>query len=217
MFDYCIQIEKQLIFYFRSSKEKNNAGLFHIIKQNGYTGIVYFNKNQLAQKIGNTFGRIQLVFIRIRENFIFCQSLIKLIDCKIYINHTLLLVLETEICNNILNKPKNQEEMDTKDLVEAENKRRRKQPHLDIVEGDEGWDTMNSFAKCQKHLGDCCGCCRTWVPCIFCMCVEYPYQQVQQSSVGLITRFGKYVNKTPPGLIYINPCTDKLISVDMRL
>ncbi|KAL4446010.1 hypothetical protein ABPG74_011002 [Tetrahymena malaccensis] len=95
--------------------------------------------------------------------------------------------------------------------------KKRKIPHLVIKEGDEGWDQMTGYAKCQKYFGDCCGCLRTWIPCVFCCCVEYPYMQVRQFSSGLITRFGKYVRQTKPGLIYVNPCTDKLIQVDMRL
>jgi len=105
--------------------------------------------------------------------------------------------------------------MDPKDLAAA--KQATKIPHLEILEGDEGWESMSSYGKCQKQLGDCCGCFRTWLPCVFCCCVEYPYLQVRQSTVGLITRFGKYVRQTNPGLIYVNPCTDKMISVDMRL
>lgn len=76
---------------------------------------------------------------------------------------------------------------------------------------------MSNYATCQKCLGDYCGFFRTWMPCIFCLCVDYPYLSVRQTSIGLITRFGKYVKQTKPGLIYVNPCTDKLIDVDMRL
>jgi len=38
--------------------------------------------------------------------------------------------------------------MNSKELVKAYLKKRTKQPHIDIVERDEGWNSMNSFAKC---------------------------------------------------------------------
>lgn len=32
-------------------------------------------------------------------------------------------------------------------------------------------------------LGECLGCCRTYVPC--CCCANYPYKQIDQSFVGI--------------------------------
>jgi hypothetical protein len=31
-------------------------------------------------------------------------------------------------------------------------------------------------------LGECLGCCRTYIPC--CCCADYPYEQIDQSFVG---------------------------------
>jgi hypothetical protein len=54
----------------------------------------------------------------------------------------------------------------------------KKPPHIELNEEDDGWDNMSAYAKFMKCTGDCCGCLRTWIPCIFCICINYPYQQV---------------------------------------
>jgi len=66
-------------------------------------------------------------------------------------------------------------------------------------------------------MGDCCGFLRTWLPCICCCFVEYPYKVVDQSFEGMFERFGRYVKTVKPGLQYVNPCTDKLKLVDMKI
>lgn len=50
---------------------------------------------------------------------------------------------------------------------------------------------------------------RAWLPCFFC-CVDYPYQKVHQTEDGLIERFGQYVKTVRPGLVIVNPCSEKL-------
>ena len=85
-----------------------------------------------------------------------------------------------------------------------------KPKHLVIPEDQEKDLDMSCYANYQKCLGDICGFFRTWVPCIFCCFVDYPYQQIQQSSNGILMRFGKYVKTLNAGLHYVNPCTDTL-------
>jgi len=63
-------------------------------------------------------------------------------------------------------------------------------------------------------LGECFGCCRTYIVC--CCCVVYPYQQIEQSFVGLYERFGKYAKTVGSGLQYFNPCTDQINIIDMK-
>lgn len=53
-------------------------------------------------------------------------------------------------------------------------------------------------------------------PCVFCCCVDYPYQQIDQSYVGIYERFGRYVKTMGSGLQYFNPFTDKIHVVDMK-
>ena len=40
-----------------------------------------------------------------------------------------------------------------------------------------------TYQEFVYKLGDCCGCCRIVVPCL--CCVDYPYQQIDQSYVGI--------------------------------
>jgi erythrocyte band 7 integral membrane protein len=49
-----------------------------------------------------------------------------------------------------------------------------------------------------------------------CCCCQ-PYKSVDQGSVGLVTRFGRYERRAEPGLVYINPFTEQLQMVDTRL
>ncbi|KRX09906.1 hypothetical protein PPERSA_05298 [Pseudocohnilembus persalinus] len=93
-----------------------------------------------------------------------------------------------------------------------------KQPrpvHLEIKENDEDNKDQNCYTSWMKCLGDCFGCLRTWIPC--CCCVDYPYQMVSQSSEGLFERFGRYIKTSKAGLHYVNPCTDSMQKVDMRI
>lgn len=54
--------------------------------------------------------------------------------------------------------------------------------------------TMIAYAKCQYCCGECWGFFRTWVPCIFCLCVEYPYQEVDQGKAACnLHRLGRTV------------------------
>ncbi|KAF9920775.1 hypothetical protein FBU30_009285 [Linnemannia zychae] len=53
------------------------------------------------------------------------------------------------------------------------------------------------------------------IPC--CVCCPNPYQTVAQGSVGLITRFGKFYKTVDPGLTMINPVTERLTRVDIKI
>ncbi|KAG9061497.1 hypothetical protein KI688_007075 [Linnemannia hyalina] len=53
------------------------------------------------------------------------------------------------------------------------------------------------------------------VPC--CICCPNPYKSIAQGSVGLITRFGKFYKIVDPGLTKINPVTEKLTKVDIKI
>ncbi|KAI8357150.1 hypothetical protein B0O80DRAFT_477851 [Mortierella sp. GBAus27b] len=50
-----------------------------------------------------------------------------------------------------------------------------------------------------------------------CVCCPNPYQVVSQGFVGLISRFGKFYKIVDPGLTKINPVTEKLARVDIKL
>jgi len=65
--------------------------------------------------------------------------------------------------------------------------------------------------------GECCGCLRTWMPCICCCFVDYPYKIVPQSSEGIYQKFGRYIKTVKPGLHYITPCTETLGMISLKI
>ena len=73
------------------------------------------------------------------------------------------------------------------------------------------------YQDCINTVGNCCGFFRTWAPCICCFCAEYPWQVVKQSQQALLQKFGKYVRTLEPGLHYVNPCTEKIFRVDLKI
>ena len=79
--------------------------------------------------------------------------------------------------------------------------------------GDQNQD--GCYQNSMQTCGACCGFLRTWLPVPFC-CVNYPYQEVEQSYEGLLQRFGKYVTTVKPGLQYMNPCTEEIVKIDMK-
>ena len=58
-------------------------------------------------------------------------------------------------------------------------------------------------------MGCCCGCC--------CECCCVPYKSVQQGSIGMVTKFGRFDRQVDPGLCYVNPVAERMEMVDMRL
>lgn len=58
---------------------------------------------------------------------------------------------------------------------------------------------------------------RTWAPCICCCFVDYPYKIVPQSYAGIYQKFGRYVRTVTPGLHYINPCTETLGMISLKI
>ncbi len=58
---------------------------------------------------------------------------------------------------------------------------------------------------------------RTWCPCICCCFIDYPYQIVPQSHEGIYQRFGRYMKTVRPGLHYINPCTQTLGVISLKI
>jgi regulator of protease activity HflC (stomatin/prohibitin superfamily) len=69
-----------------------------------------------------------------------------------------------------------------------------------------------TYQSCLSCCGSCCKCC--FVPCYFCGCGAHVI--VQQGSVGLVTEFGRYKRKVPPGLYVINSCTEQYQIVDLK-
>lgn len=76
--------------------------------------------------------------------------------------------------------------------------------------------TDECYPSTIQSVGNCCGFLRTWLPCICCW-TDYPWQVVKQSQQALMQRFGRYVKTLDPGLHYVNPCSEKLIRVDLKI
>jgi erythrocyte band 7 integral membrane protein len=92
--------------------------------------------------------------------------------------------------------------------MHEENERLTGKPkHIQLPEVDQEHADMPSYGKCLHCWGECCGFLRTWMPCLCCCFVEYPYKTVPQSYNGIYQKFGRYVKTVKPGLHYINPCT----------
>lgn len=53
-------------------------------------------------------------------------------------------------------------------------------------------------------------------PCVS-SCFPNPFREVQQGSVGLISRFGKFYKSVDPGLVKVNPFSEKLKVVDVKI
>ncbi|KAL0636430.1 hypothetical protein Q9L58_004579 [Maublancomyces gigas] len=66
---------------------------------------------------------------------------------------------------------------------------------------------INTLGSCVGFLGA--------IPC--CICCPNPYKPVQQGSVGLVTRFGRFHRAVDPGLVKINPLSERLVSVDVKI
>ncbi|KAI8630738.1 stomatin family protein [Xylariaceae sp. FL1651] len=86
------------------------------------------------------------------------------------------------------------------------------QSYAQIVDANanpSGWygSMINAFGACVGTLGA--------VPC--CICFPNPYKQVRQGNVGLVTKFGKFYKAVDPGLVKINPLSERLIQVDVKI
>lgn len=53
------------------------------------------------------------------------------------------------------------------------------------------------------------------IPC--CIVCPNPYKNVHQGNVGLVTKFGKFYKAVDPGLVKINPLSERLIQIDVKI
>lgn len=63
-------------------------------------------------------------------------------------------------------------------------------------------------------LGSVIGTCGA-VPC--CIVCPNPYRPVDQGNVGLVTKFGRFYRAVDPGLVKVNPLSERLIQVDVKI
>lgn len=53
------------------------------------------------------------------------------------------------------------------------------------------------------------------IPC--CIICPNPYKPVSQGNVGLVTKFGRFSRAVDPGLVKVNPLSERLIQVDVKI
>lgn len=75
--------------------------------------------------------------------------------------------------------------------------------------GAHGW-----YGTMINTLGSLVGTCGA-IPGVF--CCPNPFRPVNQGNVGLVTKFGRFYRATDPGLVRVNPLSEKLIQVDVRI
>ncbi|EJF62264.1 hypothetical protein DICSQDRAFT_58193 [Dichomitus squalens LYAD-421 SS1] len=73
--------------------------------------------------------------------------------------------------------------------------------------------THGIYGSMLQALGSCIGLFGA-VPC--CPCPN-PFREVQQGSVGLVSRFGQFYKSVDPGLVQVNVCTESLRVVDVKI
>jgi regulator of protease activity HflC (stomatin/prohibitin superfamily) len=73
--------------------------------------------------------------------------------------------------------------------------------------------THGIYGSLLNGLGTMVGFCGM-VPC--CPCPN-PFRNVQQGSVGLVSRFGQFYKSVDPGLVQVNVCTESLRIVDVKI
>jgi len=61
------------------------------------------------------------------------------------------------------------------------------------------------------------GACVGFFGAIPCCPLPNPYREVQQGTVGLISRFGNFYKAVDPGLVQVNICTESLRVVDVKI
>jgi len=70
------------------------------------------------------------------------------------------------------------------------------------------------YGSTMHALGEFIGFFGT-VPC--CICCPNPYKNIDQGYVGLVSRWGKFYKAVDPGLVDINPLSESLKRVDIKI
>jgi regulator of protease activity HflC (stomatin/prohibitin superfamily) len=70
-----------------------------------------------------------------------------------------------------------------------------------------------AYGTLLHGLGECIG----FFGAFPCCPLPNPFQDVQQGSVGLVSRFGQFYKSVDPGLVNVNVCTESLKRVDVKI
>ncbi|KAF4976466.1 hypothetical protein FZEAL_6866 [Fusarium zealandicum] len=96
--------------------------------------------------------------------------------------------------------------------VEPPKREDLQQSYGTVVEPDanpKGW-----YGSMTNTLGTVIGIMGA-IPC--CIICPNPFKEVHQGNVGLVTKFGKFYKAVDPGLVNINPLSEKLIQIDVKI
>lgn len=86
--------------------------------------------------------------------------------------------------------------------------------YAQTLQGDTDIEINAWYGSMINTLGSCIGCMGA-VPC--CIICPNPYKPVSQGNVGLVTKFGRFSRAVDPGLVKINPLSERLIQVDVKI
>eukprot|EP01112_Ceratiomyxa_fruticulosa_P021084 TRINITY_DN733_c0_g1_i2.p1 TRINITY_DN733_c0_g1~~TRINITY_DN733_c0_g1_i2.p1 ORF type:complete len:306 (+),score=57.12 TRINITY_DN733_c0_g1_i2:1022-1939(+) len=71
----------------------------------------------------------------------------------------------------------------------------------------------NCYSCMMIGIGSFFGCLGS-IPC-WCCCT--PYKKIDQGNVGLVEEFGRFTRISDPGLVYVNPVTEALRQVNIKI
>lgn len=81
--------------------------------------------------------------------------------------------------------------------------------HADTDDNSHGW-----YGSMINSIGSIIGTCGA-IPC--CIVCPNPYRPVEQGNVGLVTKFGRFSRAVDPGLVRINPLSERIIQIDVKI
>ncbi|KAI9497573.1 hypothetical protein BDB00DRAFT_803200 [Zychaea mexicana] len=91
----------------------------------------------------------------------------------------------------------------------------KRPPQTDYsFEADPGFHNIGWYGTMMNCLGSICGGLGM-VPCL--CCFPNPFKEVNQGHVGLVTRFGKFYKCVNPGLVKVNPLTESVHHIDIKM
>ena len=101
-------------------------------------------------------------------------------------------------------------------LVKVEPPRREDlQPsYAKIISPDDDNNVHGWYGSMISGLGDIIGTLGA-IPC--CIVFPNPFKTVGQGNVGLVTKFGRFTRAVDPGLVKVNPLSERLIQVDVKI
>ncbi|KKZ67675.1 hypothetical protein EMCG_06735 [[Emmonsia] crescens] len=87
--------------------------------------------------------------------------------------------------------------------------------YAQVLKHPDGDATVHGWYASMIHtLGDTIGFLGA-IPC--CFCCPNPFKPIAQGEVGLVTRFGRFERAVDPGLVKVNPLSEHLTTVDVKI